>query len=240
MRGRGSGLLDGLLSLLYPPACTACGADLKERLGWAVLCPECAATLVPLESDSCPRCASPLREGQPCAFCARLEPGMDLLRSAYWFAGPAPELVHAFKYRRRVSLASGLAELTLSHPGCIEVLERADLLAPVPLHLWRRLRRGYNQSERYAAALAALSDKRVESRLLRRVRRTRSQTRLDPQQRKLNVEGAFKVRDRTLVEGRSVCIIDDVMTTGATAGACAAALKDAGAEWVAALTFARA
>jgi len=240
VRVRGDGLLEGLLSLLYPPACTACGANLKAGLGQALLCPECTATLVPLEAESCPRCSSPLREDQPCAFCARLEPEMDTLCSAFWFGGPVPKLIHAFKYRGRVSLAAGMAELTLSHPLCSAVLEKAELLVPVPLHLWRRLRRGYNQSERYAASLAALSDKRVESRLLRRVRRTRSQTRLNPAQRKLNVEGAFKVRDRTLVEGRSVCIIDDVMTTGATAGACAAALKDAGAVWVAALTFARA
>ncbi len=237
---RGTGVLDGLLSLLYPPVCTACGVDIPVEKTGAVMCETCLSRLLSLDLSSCPRCASPLEADKQCTFCYRLEPALDLVRSGYWFSGPVPSLMHAFKYRGTWSLAVALAELTVSLETCAQAIEGVEILAPVPLHPWRRIRRGYNQSESLASGLADLSGRRFEPRLLARERRTRTQTRLNPEERKKNVEGAFKVRDRTLVEGRTICIIDDVMTTGATAGACAAALKDAGAVRVTALTFARA
>lgn len=239
MRASAAGIADGMLSLIYPPACAACGVDTVAD-GAALVCPDCVGRLVRLDGTGCPRCASPVAEDTPCAFCLRLGSGLDLIRSAFWFMGPVPGLMHRLKYRGRHGLARAAAELMLSATVCAEALQGCDLIAPVPLHWWRRLRRGYNQSEMLAREIAALAGAPFEPGLAFRLRRTRSQTRLDPDERKRNVERAFKVRNHTLVKGRSVCIVDDVMTTGATAGACAAALKDAGAARVTALTFARA
>ena len=149
-------------------------------------------------------------------------------------------LMHRLKYGGWHILARTAAELMLASPSCAEALTGVELIAPVPLHPWRQLRRGYNQSEKLAREIAILTGIQFAPDLAIRQRRTRSQTSLNPEARKRNVTGAFKVMDHTLCCGRSVCIVDDVMTTGATAGACAAALKDAEAGRVTALTFARA
>jgi len=127
-----------------------------------------------------------------------------------------------------------------SFPAGREVVEPAELLVPVPLHYWRKLRRGYNQSEKLSESLAELSGKELARDVLVRIRRTKSQTRLTPEERKLNVAGAFRVNNPRRIQNRIVLLVDDVMTTGATLGACALTLKTAGAKRVLAYTFARA
>lgn len=138
-------------------------------------------------------------------------------------------MIHYYKYRGFLQigefLANNLASLVRSDPH----LNAADMIVPVPLHWFKRLRRGYNQSELLALRVAEQSGIPVQN-ALRRVRSTRTQTRLSPERRARNVRGAFTCV--MPVAGRSVLLIDDVMTTGATVKECARVLKEAGCREV--------
>ncbi len=152
------------------------------------------------------------------------------------FEEPLRELVHLFKYAGVTALARPLGRLLrLAMPRD----RRFDLIVPTPLHWRRRWTRGYNQSMLLARELApVLGLKPVNA--LRRTRATPTQAGLSRTARRANVAGAFVVRDASLVRGRRVLLVDDVMTTGATLRACAAALKRAGAQSVSIAVLARA
>jgi len=228
-----------LLDFLYPPACIACGCEAGD--GSELLCGPCTEKIVPLGADNCPRCGMPpKKETGECTFCAGLESSLKSALSAAWFMGPVPVVVHSFKYQGMQRLALPIARVMAAHPAAAAVVEPAEVLVPVPLYPWKKLRRGYNQSEKIAVALARLCGKVLETGALSRIRNTRTQTRLSVDQRKSNVAGAFRVPKPEAVEGRAVCLIDDVLTTGATVGACATTLKKTGAKSVTAYTFARA
>lgn len=163
-----------------------------------------------------------------------------MARSAGEYDGALREIIHAFKYDARRSLASPLGELLRHAAG--DLLHDASCAVPVPLHPWRRLHRGFNQAADLAAALPI-----PVVHALWRCRMTAPQTGLSASARRRNVRGAFRLspllRHRvmsSMIGGRIVVLVDDVRTTGATLDACAHVLKDAGANEVRALTVARA
>jgi ComF family protein len=152
------------------------------------------------------------------------------------FEEPLRELVHLFKYAGVTALARPLGRLLRR---ALPRDRRFDLIVPTPLHWRRRWTRGYNQAMLLARELApTLGLKPVNA--LRRTRATSTQTGLSRTARRANVAGAFTVWDASLVRGRRVLLVDDVMTTGATLRACAAALKRAGAQSVSIAVLARA
>lgn len=170
-----------------------------------------------------------------CALCRRGMRGFDAAYCYGAYEGTLRELIHLFKYGRIRALVKPLGEMmALAIPRD----QQFDLIVPVPLHWRRRWQRGFNQSALLAEAVA----KRYGTRpvhAVRRVRATATQAGLSNARRRANVAGAFVVKRRDQVAGRRILLVDDVMTTGATAGACAAALKRAGARYVALLTLAR-
>jgi ComF family protein len=176
-----------------------------------------------------------------CPACRRRPPGaVEVTRSAGDYDGALREIIHAFKYDGRRTLSSPLGAL-LREAGS-DVLNEASCVVPVPLHPWRRFRRGFNQSADLAASLPIP----VVHALWRR-RMTAPQTGLAAGARRRNVRGAFVIspllRRRVLqmmIVDRVVVLVDDVRTTGATLDACAHVLRDAGASEVRALTVARA
>jgi ComF family protein len=209
------------------------------------VCRACWSRVRPVAPPACFTCGQPLPSWRTislalerCAACRRRPPAFDRGAVACDYEGELRAIIHAFKYDGRRSLAHPLGRL-LRDAGRA-VLEDADAVVPVPLHPWKRIHRGFNQS----ADLARTLDRPVLS-LLARVRATRAQAGLSPGQRRRNVAGAFRLTPwrrhaRTRVAGRILVLVDDVMTTGATLDACARVLKQAGAREVRTLTLARA
>jgi ComF family protein len=161
--------------------------------------------------------------------------GFDAAYSYGSYEGSLRDLVHLFKYGRVRSLRKPLGRmLSLALPR----EEQVDLVVPVPMHWFRKWKRGFNQAELLARVVARRTGVPV-ARSLKRGRSTLSQAGLTLSQRRDNLTGVFRVSARNRIEGRRVLLVDDVFTTGATASACAAALKRAGARSVVLLTLAR-
>lgn len=166
-------------------------------------------------------------------------PAYDKARAACVHTGIARQLVTRLKYNDRTDLAPWMARFMARAGG--ELVAEADLIIPVPLHWLRLWTRRFNQSAELARALATLSGMPMDAAALRRARRTRPQVGLTSRQRQDNVRGVFIVPDEkhVAVAGRTVLLVDDVLTTGATVEAAAKALKRAGAAKVHVLTFSR-
>lgn len=227
--------------MLFPDNCRVCGLPLTE-FSRVPACLSCLRQPEPFAPDFfCVACRTPFRNGFPldnegrCGLCRLGLRGFDAAYSFGAYEGTLRKLIHLFKYGRVKTLAKPLGERLAS---AIPLDQRFDAVVPVPLHWRRQWARGFNQSALLAKAVARRYGKPV-LRTLRRKRFTSAQAGLSNPGRRANVSGAFAVRRRHEVAGRRILLVDDVMTTGATATACASALKRAGAAYVAVLTLAR-
>ena len=231
----------GAIDLVLPPSCLACDAPVSAAGG---LCPDCWSRISFIGRPCCARCGLPFAiEAAPdaiCGDCARVPPVFDRARAAFLYEGAGRQLILAFKMADRSWLAPRLAAWL--QRAAAPLLPEADVVVPVPLHRWRLLARRFNQAAVLARLVAREADAIMVPDLLVRTRRTATQTRLSRPERRRNVRGAFAVRRSrlSLVAGRSVLLVDDVMTTGATVSACARALRRAGAARVDVATLARA
>ncbi|MEO8131291.1 MAG: ComF family protein [Bryobacteraceae bacterium] len=207
------------------PVCATC-ISAPTPLAAAFFCADCHTPFLN---------ASPLDENGRCGLCRRGLTGYDAAYAYGEYDGPLRKLIHLFKYGRLKPLASPLGKLLAS---ALPRDRRYDLVVPMPLHWRRGWERGFNQSELLASVIAARLGVPVR-RAVRRKRRTPPQAELTNAQRRLNVAGAFVCHRKSSVRDRHVLLVDDVLTTGATASACAGALKRAGAKRVTVLTLAR-
>ncbi len=234
-------VLDPVLAAAFPSECVACHKPLDEPSRGA-LCLACLSALPRFSGPSCP-CGAPmaLRPGdsERCGRCRRRLTPWSRGASIGPFEGGLRLAIHALKYAGRMGLARTLARVLLGVPGASQALDGATMLVPVPLHRRRRRARGFNQSEVLANALAAGSGIRSEPNALVRLRETAAQTGLSAFARRRNVARAFAGRRVRELSGSVVVLVDDVMTTGATATACTLALREAGAADVRLLTIAR-
>ena len=196
------------LAWLYPARCALCA-----RVGLPQVCDDCRAALLPAPP--------PVGEAPPLA----------LRAAVYLYEGRAAQAVRRLKYARSTALAAFMADALA--PRIAELTDSEDWVVPVPIHYRRRGERGFNQSE---LLCKGPHGRRVEPRVLRRVRMTPPQASLPVAERGENLRGAFAAT--SLVEGRRVLLVDDVLTTGHTARECAAALVAAGAREVGVLAFA--
>lgn len=232
-------VLDPVLAALFPSRCAACAASLARPLR-GPLCEPCWRSLPRHRGPLC-ACGVPLgaSAGGRCGRCRRGSPAIEHGLSLGPYEGALRTLVHELKYRGRRRVAERLAELLLADVEAGAVLQGGAVLVPVPLHPRRLAARGFNQSELLALALARRARLRVRPRVLVRRKDTPPQTGLSAAARRRNVAGAFAVRQRAPIQARTVVLVDDVLTTGATARACAGALRLAGARAVHLLTIAR-
>lgn len=230
------------LDLLLPPQCLTCDqpVDAPGRF-----CPGCFRATTFVTEPCCRRCGVPfahLGEAGPdmtCPGCHERPPPWHRARAALRYDKQSRRVLLPFKHGDRIELASALAVL-MQRAGAA-LLDDADLLVPVPLHRGRLVARRYNQAALLARALTRLSGKPNVPDALARLRATAPLSNLPAVERMAAVEGVFAVRPRrrAWIEGQRILLIDDVLTSGATCGACARALLAAGAEQVDVLVAAR-
>jgi ComF family protein len=227
-----------VLDLLFPPLCIGC----RKQVAQAGFCADCWGQINFLDGPGCACCGLPFPvalEGDIiCANCLAKPPAFDSARAILAYDEKSRGAILARKHADRLDLVPGFARW-LSRTGR-RVLEGSDLVAPVPLHPWRLWRRRYNQSAELARRLARDWKLEYAPFALIRSRSTSSQGAMaTARARRRNVLRAFKVPDPAKVAGKRVLLLDDVLTTGATAEACARALKRAGAAQVHVLVLAR-
>ena len=225
--------LTGVERWLLPAACLLCSEPIPEREDDALICDLCRLRWRPIPHPMCARCGQPSFRGLECRLCAEWPEGLTRVRSAVWLEGSAREAVHQLKYEGWSRAGEAMAEAMRR----LEPLTRQVSLIPIPLGGRRQRQRGYNQSERIAAALGDRIGAPLRSDLLQRVRETRTQTALTPEARHANVAGAFRAGQ---VDGLELVLVDDVFTTGATLAEAARALEQAGARTIYGVTFGRA
>lgn len=229
----------GTIDFVAPPRCLICHQPVIEPAG---LCVSCWAGLRQIDEPVCDAMGTPFAydqgDGSLSAAALAEPPAWDRARAAVAFDEASRPLIHALKYRD--TQEAGLLMARLMGRAGRALLADADLIVPVPLHRWRLWWRRFNQSAFLAQHLAEAAGKPYRPNLLERVRATRSQVGLDHEARRKNVRRAFRLAAEAAAEvaGRRILLVDDVMTTGATAGACAEALKAAGAAKVNVLSFA--
>lgn len=231
--------LDGLLAALFPGRCLACDGETPG----GPFCEPCTTELREAAGPACPRCAMPVGPGAlvvgGCSECRGRSLGFDAAMALGPYQGPLRAACLTLKRTSGAWLAPWLADLVLGAHAGASLTTGEPLVVPIPLH-WRRAgRRGYNQSDALARRVAARLGL-VRAAALRRVVPTPPLARLGRQRRAELMRSAFRVRAARLVRDRPVLLIDDILTTGATCGAAARALKQAGAARVTVVVVARA
>jgi ComF family protein len=244
--------MESTLAVMFPSPCVLCHRELTASLVGG-LCAECWSGLECWHGSLCFRCGLPLAASVDsprftCAGCRLREPRFDVARSYGVYAGKLRAAVLQLKFHRRETLGARLGRLLLDPWQSLESgswSHNDPVIVPVPLHRARERERGYNQAELLARGLLrAMKEKgetpKLDVRAVARTQSTLPQSGLSLRGRSENVRHAFEVLDGGRVRDLDMILVDDVMTTGATASACAAALRRAGARRVVMLTLARA
>lgn len=234
--------LQGLADLVFPPRCMACSVLLAGPRD-EPFCPACFALIRFVASPLCPCCGIPLSGAGAdhlCGDCLLFPPPYSLARSVARYEAVLLDAIHAFKYKGKITTGEILGKMMADHvyPG----FNIADysLIVPVPLHLRRLRERGFNQAVILAGEISKRFSLPMDFLTLKRQGFTEPQVSLGKDQRRINVKGAFIVRDGKKIEGRKIVLVDDVYTTGSTVKECAHVLMKHKAAEVAVLTLARA
>ena len=223
-----------VLDFALPPRCAGCSEIIDEVDGF---CATCWLTLDWLGSGGCERCGVPLEatEAALCGRCLAAPPPLDRMRAAVAYGPLSRVIALKLKYGRRIALAKTMARYMAPLRGSAD----DAILVPIPLHRRRLWWRGFNQAGLIAKELGARWGLRVDQYLLRRTRPTPPLKGMNEAQRQRAVKGAFVAVEGRHIDGRTVILIDDVLTTGSTAAACAKALRKAGAGRVELISWAR-
>ena len=231
-----------LLDLILPPLCPLCCTIVPHK---NTVCPPCWKELSFISAPFCPQCALPFETSAPeeglsfqkCGACLQAPPSFSSARAAYVYDSVSRKMILSFKHGEALSLAPFLGQ-ALWHSGK-DLVTAADLIVPVPLHWLRLYKRGFNQAAILAQWVGKLSSKPVSLNALKKIHNTVSQGNLSWEGRSKNVAHCFKVSNSKKIKDKSILLIDDVMTTGATLNACSKILLKEGAKKVTILCVAR-
>jgi ComF family protein len=235
-------LKDDLLDFVYPQHCAICKKYLRREE--KDICEACWNSLVTLPDPFCPYCKSFVEEGDTeCSFCKSAGKFSEdhkilLVRSLGRFDDYYRELIHRFKYGKKIPLGRRLGQRLGETINDDSIFLKFDFLIPVPLHKSRYRERGFNQSDILAEGISKVIGISVLKSVLKRKKNTKNQTNLSREQREENVRGAFVMTEPEMINGKKIILVDDVITTGATLSECARMLKQTGAEKILGMTIA--
>ncbi len=234
--------LNAASAFVYPEVCQLCGVN-RATPAEGFVCAHCWQRVRFIRPPFCERCGLPY-EGNlttpfECTNCREMQLSFRSARSAVAAQGVVLEAIHRYKYQRALWFEPFLADLLIREAAPELRKEKWDWLVPVPLYSTKQREREFNQAERLARRLSAAVDIPMNTRLLKRVSPTRTQTLLTRQERSANVRRAFAARKKARLHGERIVLVDDVFTTGATTSACAKTLLAAGAKEVCVWTVAR-
>jgi len=231
------------LHLFFPKECVHCGRLLDYR-NREFLCPACLKLIVPIRHPLCDQCGRPLwgemEYTVTCPDCRENPPRFRRARAAFLLTGAGKSMVLQYKYSSNPYLSNPAIDRIFQAGREEYSWSDYDLIIPVPLHPRKARERGFNQSGVLSEGLSRRTGIELLKRGLIRTSYTKTQTRLNRKERRNNVKGAFRISDRAELSGKSILLVDDVFTTGATVNECAGVLVRAGAEAVDVLTLARA
>jgi len=228
------------LDMLFPPRCLKCGGETDATGG---LCADCWPKITFLTPPHCACCGQPfpyeVGEGALCGACMQGAPNYERARAVFAYGEESRALVLSFKHADATHAAPSYGRW-LARAGA-ELLADAELVVPVPLHRRRLFMRRYNQAALLAHAVGKIADRPVGADVLLRVKATTPHVDMGRLARLRNVAGAFALHPawKERISGKRILLVDDVYTTGATVGGCAAVLKRGGARAVDVLTLAR-
>ncbi|MDD2679369.1 MAG: ComF family protein [Candidatus Omnitrophica bacterium] len=232
-----------LRDIAYPKICLGCKGRLDAQSPEEYICSRCRLKIKKNVPPFCHSCGRHLekdnRNKNICSACLKTKLHFDRAFSPCLYEGVLKELIHEFKYKGKAHLAGPLSRMMADFIREYDFpIDYMDFIVPIPLHKAREREREFNQAEALSRHIAAEFNKGLKSSLLIRTRPTETQTGLANERRFLNMRESFRVAKDTDLKDKNVLIVDDVLTTGATSSAAAAALKGAGANIVFVLTLA--
>ncbi len=230
-------LIKNALNIIYPPCCLICSEAVTKANSF---CAECWADITFISAPYCIKCAVPLsvdHHGNICYLCKKTRPLFDGARAVFRYDNNTKSLIHALKFNDKTQAANAFAELMFIYGK--ELIRNVDLIIPVPITRSKLAKRKYNQAVLLAKPIARESGKLLRLNILAKLLETGSQVGLRKADRQRNLEKAFVCKDVKLIRGKKILLVDDVLTTGATANACSKVLKKNGAARVFVLTLAR-
>ena len=223
-------ILDFIIRCVYPRRCVFCD-EILEIDDKNYVCEKCSSETEWISGKVCEKCGMPINYFGMCIRCKKTKRHFDTAYSVYRYEGKVRRSIHRLKYNKRGSYARFYGK-EMAHFADLENIPYVDYVVPVPISKSRLRKRGYNQCELLARAYCK-ARKQVYLDILKRTKRTKPQNKLNLDQRKSNVKGAFKIKDTKFdLHNKSFLIIDDIFTTGSTADECAKILKNAGAKEV--------
>ena len=206
-------IISQILSFVFPITFSCCGTDLDASYGGRI-CASCMNAFPKIVSD-------------------------DAAYSVFLYKDKARRLILKFKYGGKMFLAKDFGAQMANKFKELPFYDSIDCIVPVPLNIVRRIKRGYNQAELLSREISKLTQKPVAAKSLYRKKMTSPQFKLSKEERAKNVKGSFFVKNEEFIRDKTILLIDDIITTGATAAACMAALKQSGAKKVYVLSLAR-
>ncbi len=231
----------GIIDIIFPRNCILCRAY-HPATSRDPLCPDCREKLPWNTPPFCVRCSrhlSGVASEELCPSCRAHPPHFDEGWAMLRYEGHGREILHRFKFHNKTSLCRTCAVLFSEFSARFSLtFPDTAIVIPVPLHPARLRERGYNQSGLFAASIARKLGLPLYENILQRQRHTDRQSKLEAKDRWTNILGAFKMKNLTDIVGREIILVDDILTTGATASEAAKTLKDAGASRVTVITLA--